>query len=318
MSYPRAALLLRLYTRRELPAWSRLMTIAGVNDDSRWADAPTVTVRGKWHGLKMVLDLRSQGDRVCYFIGRYLDTASQKVLTALLRPGETFIDVGANTGMMTLTGAAAVGPTGVVHAFEPYRPVFERMKRTVEANGLNGRVVLHNAGLGAEPAVLELHVPAGHPDMATLGRGLKSEYAHLKTAGVECRIARGDEALAGAPADRPATIKIDVEGYEAAVLRGLEGTIERLNAGGGPAVLTEVDPELLAGAGATAEEVAGILEGHGYRGYWIRHKATKPVSFVHWTWLERMGAIGENRAQNVVWVRPGSVHEGRIQGLVRG
>jgi FkbM family methyltransferase len=40
-------------------------------------------------------------------------------LLALLRPGQTFVDVGAHFGFFTLLGAHLVGPSGRVHAFEP-------------------------------------------------------------------------------------------------------------------------------------------------------------------------------------------------------
>jgi hypothetical protein len=97
------------------------------------------------------------------------------------------------------------------------------------------------------------------------------------------------------------------------VIRGLRRTLERLR----PAVLTEVEPELLAGAGSSPGEVAELMTGLGYRGYWIQWKRTRPASFLQWVWLEPMTSISDGVAQNVVWVIPGSEHERRLSSIIR-
>ena len=44
-----------------------------------------------------------------------------------LRPGDVFIDVGANIGLWTLVAATSVGPSGRVFSFEPNPTTFDRL-----------------------------------------------------------------------------------------------------------------------------------------------------------------------------------------------
>ena len=54
----------------------------------------------------------------------------------LLRPGMTFVDVGANVGYYTALAARRVGPSGSVFAFEPSDYAYPRLTRMVEKSGL--------------------------------------------------------------------------------------------------------------------------------------------------------------------------------------
>lgn len=60
------------------------------------------------------------------------------VVRRLLRPGMTFVDVGANIGYYTALAAQLVGPTGCVFAFEPSDYAFPRLTRMIDTNGLTG------------------------------------------------------------------------------------------------------------------------------------------------------------------------------------
>merc|ERR1712176_1057446 len=59
------------------------------------------------------------------------------------------IDVGANLGGFTVPLAERVGPSGAVHAFEPFRKVFQHLNANVALNGLTN-VYAHNTALGTE------------------------------------------------------------------------------------------------------------------------------------------------------------------------
>lgn len=56
-------------------------------------------------------------------------------ITAGLRPGDTFVDLGANVGVFSLYAAKAVGPEGCVLAIEPAPAMLERLRFNVSANG---------------------------------------------------------------------------------------------------------------------------------------------------------------------------------------
>ena len=64
-----------------------------------------------------------------------------------IKPGDTFIDVGAHVGYFTCLGAQAVGTTGLVLAFEPSPKAFTILKENV---GTKLNTILFNIALGEE------------------------------------------------------------------------------------------------------------------------------------------------------------------------
>jgi len=59
-----------------------------------------------------------------------------RLVRKLLRPGMTFVDVGANVGYYSALAAQLVGPTGSVFAFEPSDYAYPRLSRMIENSGL--------------------------------------------------------------------------------------------------------------------------------------------------------------------------------------
>ncbi|MDG2284030.1 MAG: FkbM family methyltransferase, partial [Alphaproteobacteria bacterium] len=55
---------------------------------------------------------------------------------ALLNPGDTALDVGANISVFTIAMGLAVGGFGKVIAFEPQPPIFDILRRNIDRCGL--------------------------------------------------------------------------------------------------------------------------------------------------------------------------------------
>jgi FkbM family methyltransferase len=64
-----------------------------------------------------------------------------------LKPGDTFVDIGANVGWHTLGAALLIGEQGRVFAFEPRQPTVTYLRRSIADNGLLGRVQVFDCGL---------------------------------------------------------------------------------------------------------------------------------------------------------------------------
>jgi len=129
-----------------------------------------------------------------------------------LRPGDLFVDVGANVGSYTVLAAT----TGAhVVAFEPVAATFARLAENVRLNGFDARVRLHNAGVGRMASTLRFS-----DDLDTMNHVLPPDAP----AGTGVRVASHalDGVLDGA---RPLVVKIDVEGWEAEVLAGATGLL---------------------------------------------------------------------------------------------
>src|SRR3954453_11048007 len=70
---------------------------------------------------------------------RSFDIAVTEVAWRLLRAGDKILDVGANIGYLTSLFAIRVGPSGMVHAFEPHPRVRERLTWNIARIGLHPR-----------------------------------------------------------------------------------------------------------------------------------------------------------------------------------
>lgn len=304
MNWPVYSTLILPYTRREWLGYGKLMKVIGVYREDAWANAPALEIRGKLHGYRMVMDLTDLPDRMGYFLGRFYDLATQLFIIECVRPGDTFVDIGANIGMLTLLAARLVGPEGRVEAFEPNPEVYRRLSHNVQRNRLQN-VSLHAVGLGDKDADLTLRVWAKNKGWGTFGTLAPDEMRQLSSE-YQTRVLKGDDVLDIRPGGR-VIIKIDVEGYECHVLRGLDRTLCLHD----PIVITEVLESTLRRAGSTAHQLFSIMRGHGYHPFAIEaqrrflkhHLVMRPVSDER-----QLPALHSN----VVWLRQEGIHSGRL------
>lgn len=209
---------------------------------------------GKPYGLSVYGDMTfraypdsTQPGRFIYF-GGLPDYEEMTFMRRYLRPGDGFIDGGANEGMFTLLAAKLVGPDGTVHAFEAAPTYVERLRENVKANRLN-HVVIHADAIGAEP---------GQVSFVLRGTGsrIRTSEDHGQT--VSVNVVRLYEAL---PNRTWAMGKLDVEGAEPLALAGAEKVIAQ----GQPAIwMLELVDSLTRRFGKTASEVRGWLGDQGY------------------------------------------------------
>lgn len=180
-------------------------------------------------------------------------------LSANLAPGDVFWDVGANIGFYTLLAAATVGRDGRVVAFEPEPSSRARLHDNLARNAFE-QVDVKPFALGAERATLQLETASRAS--AGVHRLVGAEGPGLDGAVVDVEVWPGDAVVeAGAPT--PHAIKIDVEGFELDVLRGMRRVLSELTC---RAVLVEVHFALLEARGLTyaALEVEGLLTEAGF------------------------------------------------------
>jgi FkbM family methyltransferase len=193
------------------------------------------------------------------YLGRMLDLYGEfseeetEAFAALLRPGNTVVEAGANIGAHTLGIARIVGPAGRVLAFEPQRAIFQLLCANMALNGISC-VEAHWAAVGSTQsrlAVPRLNLAEPHNfggvslDRSRTEPGAREELVPVATV----------DSL-----DLPAChfIKVDVEGMEAEVLRGAAATIARHR----PVIYAENDRP------AACADLLHLLEAMGYQSYW--------------------------------------------------
>lgn len=138
----------------------------------------------------------------------------ETVIASLLKPGMTYVDVGANIGTTTLAGAIAVGLSGQVYAFEAHPQTAQGLQKSIEVNPtFKNTITVKHVALGAEVGVT--HV--SDLDMDDLN--------FVTDEGIEVPISTLDKELA--EVGHINLIKIDVEGYEKFVFEGAVKTFEK-------------------------------------------------------------------------------------------
>lgn len=172
-----------------------------------------------------------------------------EVFAQMLKPGAVVFDVGANIGAHTVRFAQMVGESGRVIAFEPQRVIYQTLCANVALNSLLN-VDCYHAGVGEREDSMK--VVDVDPRIENNFGGLSLD---LPGPGEMVPILRLDGFIG---AHRVDLLKIDVEGMEAAVLRGAEKLVEKFK----PVLYVENDrPE-------NSEELMRLIDSMGYRMYW--------------------------------------------------
>jgi FkbM family methyltransferase len=217
--------------------------------DGRNRAIETVATR---HGFRMRLAMSEFVDRTIFATGEWepLETA---LIAARLRPGDTFVDVGANIGYFTLLGARLVGPTGRVHAVEANPRTFALLQHNLALNGCSNASA-HGVAVGEAAGTARI--------VSREDGNAGADFAVFDGsdgAGTRIDVVRLD-ALVRDP--RVRLIKIDIEGAEAKALRGATALLAGPHA---PDLLFEFTPDFLAQSGDDPRAMIGALAAAGYR-----------------------------------------------------
>lgn len=202
-------------------------------------------------------------DRVILCGGVY-DRTLHDALERLLKPGMTCFDVGANIGSVTMHLARLVWPDGKVYAFEPVTPIFERLTRHIERNGLTHVVSAQKLAL----AHMDGHATIAYADPMTENQARGSLVnRHNSDVGLteEVEVSRLDSFVTDHKIDAVDLIKVDIQGAEPLFIEGATETLKRW----APLIFMEISPEDLRAAGATPVDIVRAMEALSYRAYEI-------------------------------------------------
>lgn len=143
-----------------------------------------------------------------------------------LRPGDHVADIGANIGLFTVAMAAIVGPSGRVTAYEADPEVAEVLTDNVTSNWLADWVTVVPAAAGSTAGTVTLRRHARFRGSSAAGVDDVSHHAVAEGyTSMDVAIERPDERLGSTAPLR--LVKVDVEGGEADVVRGLTGLLDR-------------------------------------------------------------------------------------------
>jgi FkbM family methyltransferase len=221
-------------------------------------------------GVRIRLHFDSELARLIYVDD--FERTEREFLKAYLKPGDIFVDVGANIGLFSLIAARLVGPSGKVIAYEPARKTYEQLLTNVELNRLNN-VQCFQLALSNKPGELPLHTSVD-------GFDAWNSFAHpiggksFRTEITQC--VKWDEfADTQELIGKVSMMKIDVEGWESRVLEGARESFSREDA---PLLQVEFTEEANTSAGFSCAHLYHLLEDLGYQMF-IYDPTTKQLIF---------------------------------------
>jgi FkbM family methyltransferase len=212
--------------------------------------------------------LNLANDGISQMLRIYGEWAQPEVdlLTNLVAPGDTVLDLGANIGTITVPLAKRVGNSGRVVAFEAQPAIYLLLAANLALNELLAVRAL-NLAVGDQSGFID--VPELDYSQRTNFGGISFADQAIAVQGGASRVACEaiDDLLPDLKSCR--LMKIDVEGMEAAVLSGAEGFIRRHR----PVIYCEADRR------SCFDRIIDFARAKEYRAYWHCFRGYNPNNF---------------------------------------
>ena len=129
----------------------------------------------------------------------------------------TFIDVGANIGVLSLIAAKKVGEKGKVISIEPHPRIFSFLSKNVELNKFNKCIYLRNVAIGDK---------AGEAFFSSIKSDDQNKIMSNRNATIKVPVKKLDDMIDFNVIERISLLKVDTEGYEKFVFEGAHKTLK--------------------------------------------------------------------------------------------
>lgn len=167
-------------------------------------------LQGKLRGKRWVVNASTHG---CW-LGSY-EFEKQQLFSNMITTSSTVFDIGAHVGFYTLLSSVLVGKAGRVFAFEPLPRNLHYLRRHIAMNHMDNVTVMPVAVADA-------------PGRAQFQEAQDSSEGHFSATGnLKVSVVALDDQTSTGQLPKPDVIKMDVEGAEAAVLRGARQILQQ-------------------------------------------------------------------------------------------
>jgi len=233
---------------------------------------PTGLATTRFNGVHYEIDMSLHRMMKKYFFHTH-EMFLERIFKRFLAPRKIFVDIGANCGYWSAYSLSLVGQSGEVHAFEPVPQYFTFVRRLAELNP-GYRIVANQVACGARPGAFTMAVVAPRAEnfdnyninigSSSLATGFLDHASEL-TENMTVEVIAFDDYVRERKIDldRVGLIKIDVEGFEAAVFDGMQGVLAK--SGRKVPILCEVLTDLNRPEPLDGRRIIERLEDYGYR-----------------------------------------------------
>lgn len=220
-----------------------------------------------------------------------LERGTRILIQKYLRPGNVFIDVGANVGMHTLAAARAMQGQGKIIAFEPFEPTMRMLEKSIWMNGFSSMTEIHQAAVSNAAGRQQLFIGAtsGHHSLFALEPSPNNAQGP-----VEVPLVRLDSVIAAG--QRIDLMKIDAEGAE---LEVIEGAVSLIADNPEIALIVEFGPSHLRRTGRTPSQ---WLDSFNQLGLYYRVINNESGALEKWS----LDALEQVESVNLFFARPES------------
>ncbi|MFC8569540.1 FkbM family methyltransferase [Streptomyces sp. NPDC057245] len=227
--------------------------------DPRLRERPRRRLVETRSGDRFAVDTQDLIQRYLYLFGAW-EPHLTRWLERRLKPGDGFVDLGANVGVYAVLGARLVGPAGHVVAVEASPDFHRRLLRNAALNGRdNIRAV--NAAVSDGRRRLTFVLASSR----NMGANSIVPYEGPAESSFEAEAFAAPDLLRSEEVAAARVIMVDVEGAEGAVVRGMEPLLDRLRPDA--EIVVEVTPERMERLGDSVGELMEIMHRHGFHAY---------------------------------------------------
>ncbi len=186
-----------------------------------------------------------------------------EVMKTVLESGDIFINAGASIGYLSAIGAGLVGKNGEVHSFEPVPQYVQRLKHLAATNP-DYKIIVNQHALGEEGGMANINISASSNfGWNTMVPNYMRKEMIKETLAVP--VYRLDNYIKQKGLNNISLIKIDVEGFEFPVLRGLSNYFRDIDHR--PVIICELQTSVYPLLGYTVTQLLEYMERYNYNAY---------------------------------------------------
>jgi len=211
------------------------------------------------HGIfYMLLNPTEHIQQQLFWYG-YYEKEVGDLLKKIVKPGDVFLDLGANIGYFSLL-VASNSPSVKVISFEPVAGLFQNMNDNIFLNN-SKNITTVNAAVGEMSEEKELFVSA--PD--NLGMSSFHQPENYSGKKERIKVETIDDWFKTSGLAKIDIVKLDIEGSELAALKGMKEVLQKQK----PVLIVEINPETLSMFNLNPSDVVVYLKQLNFEGFLI-------------------------------------------------